>query len=212
MKTFTLFLLSLIVWAVPARAHPHVWVVVTSEVIFGSEGKVTGIRQHWTFDDMYSAFATADIGKDGKDPTTEDLQPVAQTNVESLKEFDYFTFPKAGGKKPEFGAPKDYSMTFDGKEKTATLHFTLPLETPVVTGKAFIVQVYDPSYFVSFEFAKENAVKLVSAPQGCSLTVMKPKPLGADESKKLDESFFSGLSPGADFGIKLSERAIVACP
>ena len=212
MKKLALVFLPLLVWALPAQAHPHVWVVVTSEVIFGPDGKVSGIRQHWTFDDMYSAFATADIGKDGKDPTTEELQPVAQTNVESLKEFDSFTFPKAGGKKPGFGAPVDYSMTFNSTDKTATLHFTLPLVAPVSTGKAFVIQIYDPSYFVSFGFAKEDAVKLVGAPSGCSLTVMKPKPLGADETKMLDESFFSGLSPGADFGIKLAERAIVACP
>ena len=209
MKRFAL-LLPLLLWSLPARAHPHVMVVVTSEVIF-ADGKVAGIRHHWTFDDMYSAFVTATLGQDGKDPTTAELQPVAQTNVESLKEFDYFTVPKMNGKKAGFGDAKDYSMTFDGKEKTATLHFTLPL-AEAVQSKLFVFQIYDPSYFVAFAFDKDDPVKLLGAPQGCSLSVSKPKALDSEESKKLNESFFSGLSPGSDFGAKLADRAIVACP
>ena len=209
MKRFAL-LLPLLLWSIPARAHPHVMVNMASEVIF-EDGKVTGIRHHWTFDDMYSAFVTANLGKDGKDPTTAELQPVAQTNVESLKEFDYFTVPKMNGKKAVFGAPKDYSMTFDGKEKTATLHFTLPL-AEAMQSKLFVFQIYDPSYFVAFAFDKGEPVKLLGAPQGCSLSVSKPRALDSEESKKLNESFFSGLSPGSDFGAKLADRAIVACP
>ena len=209
MKRFAL-LLPLLLWSIPARAHPHVMVNMASEVIF-EDGKVTGIRHHWTFDDMYSAFVTANLGQDGKDPTSAELQPVAQTNVESLKEFDYFTVPKMNGKKAVFGAPKDYSMTFDGKEKTATLHFTLPL-AEAMQSKLFVFQIYDPSYFVAFAFDKGEPVKLLGAPQGCSLSVSKPRALDSEESKKLNESFFSGLSPGSDFGAKLADRAIVACP
>ena len=209
MKRFAL-LLPLLLWSLAARAHPHVVVAVSSDVIF-EDGKVAAIRHHWTFDDMYSAFVTANLGKDGKDPTTAELQPVAQTNVESLQEFDFFTYPKMNGKKAAFGAPKDYSMTFDGKEKTATLHFTVPL-AEVAQSKLFVFQIYDPSYFVAFAFDKGEPVKLVGAPQGCSLSVSKPKALDSDESKKLNESFFSGLSPGSDFGSKLADRAILACP
>ena len=205
-----LLLTPLLLWSLPAQAHPHVMVSVTTEVIF-AEGKVAAIRHHWTFDDMYSAFVTANLGQNGKDPTTQELQPVAQTNIESLKEYEYFTFPKVNGKKAAFGAPFDYSMTFDGKDKTATLHFTMPL-TEAARSKLFVFQIYDPSYFVAFQFDKGDPVKLLSAPQGCSLSVSKPRPLDGEEAKKLDESFFSGLSPGTDFGAKLADRAIVACP
>ena len=200
----------LLLWGLPAQAHPHVMVNVTSEVVF-ADGKVAAIRHHWTFDDMYSAFVTANLGQEGKDPTPQDLQPVAQTNVESLKEFDYFTVPKLNGKKVIFGEAKDYSMTFDSKDKTATLHFTMPLKE-ATQSKLFVFQIYDPSYFVAFQFDKGEPVTLSGAPQGCSLSVSKPKALDSEESKKLNESFFSGLSPGADFGAKLADRAIVACP
>jgi len=40
----------------------------------------------------------------------------------------------------------------------------------------------------------------------------RAKALVADENKKLSEAFFQNFSPGADFGIKLATRVIVACP
>src|ERR671927_1119097 len=80
----------------PARAHPHVWVTVKSELLFAPDGSVTGVRHAWTFDDMFSVFATQGLeGKKKGQFTREELQPLAQVNVNSLKEFEFFTFAKA---------------------------------------------------------------------------------------------------------------------
>ena len=72
--------------------------------------------------------------------------------------------------------------------------------------------VSDPEFFIDFEYDDKDGVTLANAPSGCSLSVAKPKPLGADEQSKLSESFFSGLAPGANFGFKMASRAIIACP
>ncbi len=72
--------------------------------------------------------------------------------------------------------------------------------------------VYDPTYFVDFELEKVDPVTLKDAPAGCSVSTLRPDPLNQTDNGKLNESFFSGLSPGADFGIKLAPRSIVACP
>ena len=169
------------------------------------------IRHAWTFDEMYSAFATQGFGKDGKAPTLGRIAPLAKVNVESLAEFDFFTYAKHGGQKPEFGAPIDYSLEADAN-KVITLHFTLPLKTPVDAKKPFSFQVYDPTYFVSFSFDKGRGVTLVGAPPGCSTSTLDPNPLVAADTQKLSEAFFSNMSPGADFGIKLASRVMVACP
>jgi ABC-type uncharacterized transport system substrate-binding protein len=160
---------------------------------------------------MYSAFATQGFGTDGKPPTREELQPLAKTNVESLAEFDFFTYAKHAGEKPQFGAPADYSLDTDAN-KIITLHFTLPLINPVDAKKPFSFQVYDPTYFVSFSFEKGASAKLVGAPPGCSLSTLDPGPLVAADASKLSEAFFSNMSPGGDFGIKLASRVVVACP
>jgi len=203
--------LALVATSGAATAHPHVWVAVRSDVVFSPEGKIIGLRHAWEFDEMYSAFAVQGLGKDGRPPTREELAPLAKTNVESLAEFQYFTVAKTGPKMYEFGEPKDYELEADDK-KLVTLRFTLPLKEPVSAKKPFTFLVYDPTYFVDIELEKVDPITMKDAPSGCSLTTLRPDPLTGGDSSKLNESFFSGLSPGADFGIKLATRTIVACP
>jgi ABC-type uncharacterized transport system substrate-binding protein len=194
-----------------ASAHPHVWVTARAKVIFDTKGEIEAIRNDWTFDEMYSAFVTQGQGKDGQLLTKQELAPLAKTNVESLAEFDYFTYAKAANQKIEFAAPTDYSLE-QREDKLVVLRFTLPLKTPASAAKAFSFQVYDPTYFVAFEMEKDNPAGMAGAPKGCSINLLGQKPLAAEDTKKLSESFFSGLSPGYDFGVKLARRIIVACP
>src|SRR5262245_9382838 len=119
-----------------AAAAPHVWVSARAQVIFDAKGEIEAIRHAWTFDEMYSAFVTEGQGKDGQLMTKEELAPLAKTNVESLAEFDYFTFAKAAGKNVEFGPPEDYSLE-EQKDKRVVLRFTLPLKSPASASKAF---------------------------------------------------------------------------
>lgn len=197
--------------AAPALAHPHVWVVVKSQVVFDAAGKVAAIRHAWTFDEMYSSFQTQGLAKDGKRATKEDMAALAKLQAEQLAEFDFFTVAKAAGRKQGYATPTEVSLE-EGEDKLVTLRFTLPLKEPASAGKAFALQVYDPSYFVSFEYDKAGAVTMEGAPAGCTVNIVQPPPLIAEDAKKKDESFFTGLSPGAEFGVKLASRAVVACP
>ena len=197
-------------FAPPAAAHPHVWITGQEEVIFAPDGAIAAIRHAWVFDEMYSAFVTEGVGKKGALLTRDDLAPLAKSNVEDLAEFDYFTHAKVMNARVEFGPPTDYSLE-QRPDKLVVLRFTMPLKQPAAA-KLFSLQVYDPTYFVAFELDKQNGVSFVNAPKGCSTNVAGAKPLAADETKKLNESFFTGLSPGADFGVKLASAVIVACP
>lgn len=195
----------------PAAAHPHVWIAARATVIFDKDGKISAIRHDWVFDEMYSAFATQGLGTDGKPPTREELQPLAKTNIESLVEFDYFTFAREGGRKLEFAAPIDYWLDADDK-KIVRLHFTLPLKEPVSASKAFSFQVYDPTYFVAFGFEKTDPIAMKDAPQGCSASVVEPAPLVAADSQRLTAAAKENFSPGADLSARLAPRVVVACP
>lgn len=192
-------------------AHPHVWVAVQSEVVFGNDGRIVGVRHSWEFDEMYSAFATQGLGKNGAPPTKEELAPLAKTNIESLAEFDYFTFAKQNNEKPAFKPPQDVTLEVN-ERKSLVMHFFLPLQFPASAKKPFSFQVYDPTYFVSFGLEKKEPVRMSRAPAGCSLSLVEPSSLVATDNQKLSEAFFQNMSPGADFGIKLATRAIVACP
>ncbi len=194
-----------------ARAHPHVFVTATEEVLSGADCLVSGVRHTWRFDDMYSVFVIQGLGPEGAILTREQLAPLAKSNVESLAGFGYFTIVKASGKQSDFGDPVDYWLE-EGADRLVTLHFMLPSEVPASAGRVLTLSIYDPTYFVAFSLAEKDPVALREAPTGCSASVSKPKALDPADTQKLNESYFSNLSPGVDFGIKLAERAIVACP
>lgn len=197
--------------AFAAQAHPHVWVTAKTAVVFDARGKVAALRHEWTFDELYSALQAQGVEtKDGV-ATQEGLAPLAQHEMENLKAFGWFTFPKVAGEPAALGAPRDAALT-QTPDKLVTLRFTLPLATPASAARAFTFQIYDPSYFVDFKFADDRAVTLENAPKGCSVAIVAPPPLAGEDVKAKDESFFTGLAPGANFGAKLASRAVVACP
>ena len=132
----------------PAEAHPHVWITAKSEVVYASDGSISGVRHAWTFDDMFSTYALQGIETKTKGVySREQLAPLAQTNVENLKEFGFFTFAKADGKKEKFVEPVDYFLEY--KDNELTLHFTLPVKTPF-KAKQTALEVLEPSYFIDF--------------------------------------------------------------
>ena len=141
-----------------AQAHPHVWITASSQLLYAPDGSISGVRHAWTFDDMFSTYALQGMESKVKGVYThEELAPLAQTNVESLKEFGFFTFAKADGKKQKFDEPVDYFLEF--RDGLLTLHFTLPLKTPVKS-KELALEVFDPTFFVDFKFAEQNPVRL----------------------------------------------------
>jgi ABC-type uncharacterized transport system substrate-binding protein len=162
--------LALILAPAGAMSHPHEWVDVASEVLFDAQGRVTAVRHHWRFDEAFSAFAVQGLDTDSDGLySAEELAPLAQENVESLKDFDFFTFVSAGDYSAGFGAPRDY--TLDRDEDRLTLHFTLPLAQPLFTKGQILVQVYDPEYYIAFRLPSVDAFRLVDAPAACRLAV-----------------------------------------
>ena len=103
-------LVSLISIGPPAAAHPHVWVVIKSQIVYDEAGLVTGVRHVWTFDEVYSAFLTHGIKPRRKGIfTREELASIAKENIESLKEDDYFTQATINGSKAAIGLGKRMS-------------------------------------------------------------------------------------------------------
>lgn len=193
-----------------AQAHPHVWVTMTSELVYAQDGSVTGVRHAWAFDDMFSAFATQGIETKQKGVfTREDLAPLAQVNVDSLKDFDYFTFAKANGKTTEFNGPTDYWLEY--KNEVLILHFTLPFRAPV-KAQRLDVEVYDPTYFVDFSMAENDPVKLVGAPAQCKAAVLNPQQMDAALAQRLGQLGPDQRDPTLTIGAEYANRIVVKCP
>lgn len=203
---------ALVSMSVPAAAHPHVWVTMQSELVYTPDGSVTGVRHAWTFDDMFSAFATQGLESKEKGKfTREDLKPLAEVNVSSLKEFDFFTYANVNGEKAVFADPVDYWLEFNDSDKVLTLHFTLPLKAPA-KAKAFDVEVYDPTYYVDFALIEKNPVTLAGAPASCKLTVGKPQELTKELVDRLSQIPPDQQIPANSFGAQFANKISVKCP
>ncbi|WP_022723056.1 DUF1007 family protein [Rhodopseudomonas sp. B29] len=202
---------ALVTWALgsnPAQAHPHVWVTATSQLVYGPDGAFTGVQHSWAFDDMFSTYALQGIETKQKGVyTREELAPLAQTNVESLKEFAYFTFAKANGKKQKFAEPVDYYL--EQKDGVLTLHFFLPLKTPVKSPD-LAVEVFDPTYFIDFSFADKDPVTLKGAPASCKLDFQRPNDGTANAQRMSEDNFLSG--DNSNYGAMFANKIAVSCP
>lgn len=194
--------------ATMAEAHPHVWITARSEVVYGPDGAMTGVRHAWTFDDMFSTYALQGIATKTKGVyTREELAPLAQTNVESLKEFAYFTFAKTDGKKAKFNEPTDYYLEY--KDSALTLHFVLPLKAPVAS-KQLALEVFDPSYFIDFKFEDKDPIKLVDAPAACQMQFQRPNDETANTQRLNEQNFMNG--DNSNYGAMFANKITVNCP
>jgi ABC-type uncharacterized transport system substrate-binding protein len=196
--------------AAPALAHPHVWVTMHSEVLYAPDGSITGVRHDWSFDDMFSAFATQGYESKVKGQfTSEELAPLAKVNIESLKEYDYFTYATVDGVKVKMNDPlPDYQLTFENQ--VLILHFTIPFEKPV-KAKDLKLEIYDPSIFVDFEFDKKDPVKMSGAPAGCVLQTELPREMTYAEGKKLSEIPADAPNVTMAFGAQFANKILVKC-
>ena len=196
--------------AQPAQAHPHVWITAEAEIVYAADGKVSGVRHHWTFDAGYSAYLTQGLDKNGDGKLTPDeLQDMAKENAEIARRIRLFHRPQ--GERREAGLRAAARIRHDLRERPGA-PLARPAREKPADGKTLSLEVYDPSFFVSFSLAEgDDAVRLPARPKGCAATVARPKPVAADQ-QKLSESFFEALTSASNYGSNFANRAIVACP
>ena len=199
---------ALVLVAGTAHAHPHVWITASSELLYAPDGSITGVRHAWIFDDMFSTYALQGMETKTKGVySREELAPLAQTNVESLKDFGFFTFARADGKKEKFQEPVDYYLEY--KDAALTLYFTLPLKTPVKP-KQLVLEVFDPEFFIDFTLAEKAPIKLVGAPAACQMKFERPNDGAAGAQKIGEQNFLSG--DNSNYGAMFANKFTVDCP
>ena len=195
----------------PAWAHPHVWVTVETEVVYDEHKAITAFRHKWTFDEGYSRFAVEgrDLNNDGQ-YDREELKELAEVNISSLKEFDFFTFPRVAHKLVDREPPKDYWLEY--KDGLLTLFLTLPLKTPIPASKVkdFTFAVFDPTMYVDFAFAKDNPVRLSAAPPHCVAVVKQPDPNAIQNGS---QSLSSAADPtSSNVAEQYAKSVSISCP
>ncbi|WP_448833676.1 DUF1007 family protein [Camelimonas sp. ID_303_24] len=203
---------ALALQALPALAHPHVWVTASAALVFDQDGRLTAIRHRWMFDKAFSAYAIQGLDKNGDGKfSREELAGLAKENIDGLTEFGWFTNLKINGAKTAFSPPKEGAMDLvDGQ---LALGFLLPLEKPASPGKALMLDISDPTYFVAFSLADgDGAITLAHAPAGCVTSITRPKAPPQQQTQNLTEDFFNALNQASNFGSQFANKVVVACP
>jgi ABC-type uncharacterized transport system substrate-binding protein len=194
-----------------AIAHPHVWITMSQTILFTPEGQLTGVQHRWVFDEAYSAFAVQGVTreKDGRIGASA-LAPLAKSNTTDLKEFNYFTTLKSDGKSQEFSEPKDYTFEYDGKQ--IIYIFTLPLKEAVKPGRTTVIEITDPTYFVSFSFADiSEPASLNTSIKSCAVLAKRPPEDPQPVGQPINEAIFNSLGANNKFGLQFASRIILAC-
>ncbi len=198
--------------ATAASAHPHVSVTAAVTVNI-DKGAITSISHVWTFDEFYTAQALDDLpkNKDGLYGRPE-LAELAKVNIDGLKEFGYFTFATLDKTELKVGDPNPNEYWLEHLNGVLSLHFTVPLEKPVLAdAKGFGVVLTDPSYFIAFELAAKDGAKLnAGAPPNCKIEVAEQKD-ETPEEKKLGGAFAQQMSSAAMLGSGAPKMISVRC-
>lgn len=149
-----------------AGAHPHVFVDAQARMHFDQGGNLVSVENIWKFDAAFSQYALQgmDTNEDGA-YTKDELAPLAEINVTSLKDFEFFSYLTIGENRMALLPPTKYWLEYQGDR--LTLFYTLPVEQPQPIRQHAMLEIFDREYFVEFGFPKENSVVLDGAPD-CS--------------------------------------------
>jgi nickel/cobalt exporter len=167
-------LAGLLTLVAPAWAHPHIFIDAKVSVQFDDSGAVVGLKHDWTFDEAFSSWVIQGLDTNGDRITSpEELQSLADENVQGLGEFEFYTFAGSQDSLLKFEALGDQHMVYENGR--VTLSYSLKTERPHPVGQRFELGVYDPDYYVAITFADKSDVTLENAPGSCAVTLDPPK-------------------------------------
>jgi ABC-type uncharacterized transport system substrate-binding protein len=195
----------------PAMAHPHILATVRATIVYSDAGAPVSLRQQWTYDQAYSAFAMREASKGEPKAEAEALAQLAKTQASALAEFGYYTKIVADGKPVALGEAGESSLE-RGADGRLTISFTLPFKSPGAPAENLSIEIFDPVFFAYFTMDNDNAVQLSGASAACVTKFAGPQPLDLKNTRSVPAIFWAALDGSASAGQNFVNRIDVACP
>ena len=184
-------------------AHPHVFAKSRIEILHSGYGVFKGVRHSWTFDEMFSTFATYGLAKKDGKIASDQLTALAERYVRSLKPYDYFTYAKQDGRPLRLDEPVDSVIEYDGT--VLTLRFLLPSAAQAKLEKIEL-EIYDSTYFVDLSPDEEKSATLGPPTENCRVSSGKRSP-----GRYVDEGLLSSLSAKTNWAAEFAITVSVDC-
>ncbi|GLS92481.1 membrane protein [Psychromonas marina] len=140
-----------------AKAHPHSWVSVLTE-LEGDSRQLSGLRMYWTFDLITTSDALAgeDLSADNQ-PLV--LQALAAEMLSNIKNEGYYTHLENQGGGLHFKEPDQATLTLE--DYKLTLQFFLELEQPLALPLTDLtLKIYEDTYYVDFLWLQKDDLQL----------------------------------------------------
>ena len=169
-------LLLLAMSALPASAHPHVFINNRMTVVFDG-GMLQGISFTWTFDEMFSNMILTDYDpKKTRQFNAAQAKALKQGAFDNLENYHYFIAIAVGKKQVGHFSIEQFSPSVVDKNKLVYTFF-VPLKVPVQPMSQTIrLTVYDDSYYVAFDLLHlEDVTVQAGLDVTCDLLIEKTK-------------------------------------
>lgn len=138
-----------------ASAHPHVF--VTTAVVFSvAEGGVTGFKEYWFFDELYSSGFLPEFDANGNGALDADeVDGIRKSAFVGLEDYGYFTVLTIGGSPVDIKMATNFNAMF--ANGLLIYEFYVPFEQPVDAAKTPIgVSIYDREYYIEMLPSESN--------------------------------------------------------
>jgi polyphosphate kinase len=197
----------------PALAHPHIFVDASFEVTFDAEGRATGLRTLWTYDDLISLQLLTDRGMDEDFDgilTADELATLSGFDMAWEPGFAGDTYALSGAAALALSPPSDWTVCYADARLTSTHYrsFDAPVDVSV---QPLVIQSYDPGYYTAYSVIDAT----IADRQDCTVEIMAPDREAADQilADAITEMAGGGDAEG-DFpaiGSAYAEEARVTC-
>jgi ABC-type uncharacterized transport system substrate-binding protein len=189
-------------------SHPHSWVEIDTTLVWSEDSRLVGLAMTWHFDIYYSSLVLDDM-RHVEQPLERQLGEEADTMINNLYDYHYFSELALGELKVSLLKPQQYRLTAsDGR---LALSMELPFERPLdPAGKVLTLSVYDPSYYVAMYHVSEASVHVgITHEDRCRWEIIDPDP-GEDMieyAQSLDQSQRDTVGLGNLF----AEKVVIRC-
>ncbi|WP_374308854.1 DUF1007 family protein [Dongia sp.] len=157
-------------WPQFAHAHPHVF-IDNRLTFFLADGKVSGFRTDWRFDEIFTEDLLSQYDSDGdRQFSPAESEQLKAGTLPNLAAFRYFTYVYLAGKDLGKMEPADFKA--DITDGAARFVFTYRLPHPINPRQETIaVSIYDQEYYVEVLLAQQSPVEVEGGSAGCGAKV-----------------------------------------
>ena len=200
--------------ALPALAHPHVFIDTEVEIILNAGGMVDAVRVTWVYDELYTLSIIEDRGFDPDfDGVLDSAEKAALSGFDMVWDEGYpgDTYVLAGETPLGLGGPSDWTADYvDGRLVSTHMRRVEPPVDP--RDLPFVVQSYDPSYYVSYRIV---GTPKVTGGTDCAAMIFEPDLAAADRALEAALEEYYGSDLEGDFpavGAAYADEVRLTCP